>query len=92
VSAGSRRWWTVRRAQSSRPATYKCPFCGGLLHAMSEHMLIAPEGDVGRRRHAHTQCVAAAHASGRLPTYYDFSSSEGGRGWRGLRRLGRRSS
>src|SRR5919198_6768668 len=86
------RWWTMRRAQSMRPATYTCPFCGGRLHAMSEHMVIAPEGDVERRRHAHTQCVAAEHAAGRLPTYDDFKSSGGGRGsW--LRRvLGRRSS
>jgi hypothetical protein len=29
-------------------------------------MLIAPEGDTRRRRHAHTKCVIAARASGRL--------------------------
>jgi hypothetical protein len=29
-------------------------------------MLIAPEGDTRRRRHAHTKCVLAARASGRL--------------------------
>jgi hypothetical protein len=29
-------------------------------------MLIAPEGDVRRRRHAHTQCVLAARARGQL--------------------------
>ncbi len=53
-------WWAVRRAQSLKPATYRFPFCGELLHAMSEHMLIAPEGDASRRRHAHTECVVAA--------------------------------
>jgi hypothetical protein len=29
-------------------------------------MLIAPEGDTRRRRHAHTECVLRARASGRL--------------------------
>jgi hypothetical protein len=29
-------------------------------------MLIAPEGDTSRRRHAHTQCVLAARAKGKL--------------------------
>jgi hypothetical protein len=29
-------------------------------------MLIAPEGDSRRRRHAHTDCVLKARASGRL--------------------------
>ena len=62
------RWWAVRRAQSLRPATYRCPFCGVLLHAMSEHVLIAPEGDSERRRHAHTECVVAARKAGKLPS------------------------
>lgn len=57
-------WWTVRRAQSRKPATYRCPLCGHLLHAMSPHVLIAPEGDLGRRRHAHAECVAAANLPG----------------------------
>ncbi|HMD52406.1 MAG TPA: hypothetical protein VKG62_06795 [Solirubrobacteraceae bacterium] len=30
-------------------------------------MLIAPEGDTRRRRHAHTACVLAARARGELP-------------------------
>jgi hypothetical protein len=30
-------------------------------------MLIAPEGDTRRRRHAHTKCVLAARARGQLP-------------------------
>jgi len=46
------RWWTVRRAQNRKPATYRCPFCGNYLPALSEHVLIAPEGDTTRRRHA----------------------------------------
>jgi hypothetical protein len=29
-------------------------------------MLIAPEGDSRRRRHAHTECVLKARGSGRL--------------------------
>jgi hypothetical protein len=70
-------WWTFRRAQSRRPATYRCPFCNGLLHASSEHMLIAPEGDVDRRRHAHTACVAAARRAGRLPTQDEWLAATG---------------
>jgi hypothetical protein len=35
---------------------------------MSEHMLIAPENDASRRRHAHTACVMAERRAGRLPT------------------------
>ena len=62
------RWWVVRRAQNRKPATYTCPLCGRYLPALSEHMLIAPEGDSSRRRHAHGQCVLAARRAGRLPT------------------------
>jgi len=29
-------------------------------------MLIAPEGDTARRRHAHTKCVLEARANGKL--------------------------
>jgi hypothetical protein len=62
------RWWTMRRAQNRKPATYTCPLCGRYLPALSEHMLIAPEGDGQRRRHAHSKCVVAARKAGRLPT------------------------
>jgi hypothetical protein len=62
------RWWTMRRAQSLKPASYVCPFCDGMLHATSEHALVAPEGDVSRRRHAHTDCVVAERRRGRLLT------------------------
>jgi hypothetical protein len=71
------RWWSLRRAQSRKPATYRCPFCGNYLPALSEHVLIAPEGDTGRRRHAHTACVIAARKAGRLPTRDDWRSSQG---------------
>jgi hypothetical protein len=70
------RWWAIRRAQSGKPATYTCPFCGRLLHAMSEHALIAPEGDAGRRRHAHAECVVAARERGELPTYDDWRKTQ----------------
>lgn len=59
-------WWAVRRASSSKPSTYRCPLCGHSLHAMTEHTLIAPEGDASRRRHAHTECVLAARRDGRI--------------------------
>jgi hypothetical protein len=64
----SERWWSIRRAQNSKPATYRCPLCGRHLPALTEHMLIVPEGDSSRRRHAHTQCVLTARKAGRLPT------------------------
>jgi hypothetical protein len=56
----------VRRAANRKPATYRCPICGHHLPALSEHVLIAPEGDTRRRRHAHTVCVARAHERGQL--------------------------
>jgi hypothetical protein len=62
------RWWSMRRAQNRKPATYRCPLCGNHLPSLSEHMLIAPEGDTARRRHAHTECVIKARKAGRLPT------------------------
>jgi hypothetical protein len=71
------RWWTFRRAQSLRPATYRCPFCGAYLHATSEHVLLAPEGDVDRRRHAHEECVRAEREAGRLPTRDEWAREAG---------------
>jgi hypothetical protein len=32
---------------------------------MSDHVLVAPEGDTTRRRHAHLECVAAANLPAR---------------------------
>lgn len=61
------RWWTVRPVHSQKPATYRCPFCEHRLPAMSDHLLIAPEGDGERRRHAHSECVLAARVAGHLP-------------------------
>ena len=69
-------WWTIRRAQNLKPATYRCPLCGYRLHAMSAHMLIAPEGDTSRRRHAHAECVASARAAGRLPTRDEWRKTQ----------------
>jgi hypothetical protein len=70
------RWWEVRRAQNRKPATYRCPLCGEHLPAISEHMLLFPEGDHGRRRHAHARCVMAARAAGRLPTREEWRRSQ----------------
>lgn len=60
-------FYAVRRAQNRKPATYTCPLCNRFLPALSEHVLIAPEGDPSRRRHAHTACALKARAAGRLP-------------------------
>jgi hypothetical protein len=61
------RWWTVRPAQNVKPATYRCPFCHRHLPALSEHVLIMPEGNPKGRRHAHTACMLAERRAGRLP-------------------------
>jgi hypothetical protein len=70
------RWYSVRRAQNRKPATYRCPLCGGLLPALSEHMLITPEGDSARRRHAHSACVLNARKAGRLPTREEWEAAQ----------------
>jgi hypothetical protein len=64
---GDARWYAVRSAANRKPATYRCPLCGGHLPALSEHLLVVPEGDPKRRRHAHAECVARARRTGRLP-------------------------
>ena len=64
------------KTQSRKPASYRCPLCGRQLHAMSPHMLIAPEGDAERRRHAHTECVVAARRAGRLPTLDEWRRTQ----------------
>jgi hypothetical protein len=58
-------WYSIRPARNLKPATYRCPLCGYHLHAMSDHVLISPEGDTSRRRHAHLECAAAANLPGR---------------------------
>jgi hypothetical protein len=42
-------------------------------------MLIVPEGDSSRRRHAHSECVLAARKAGRLPTRDEWERSTGQR-------------
>jgi hypothetical protein len=61
------RWYAVRPAANRKPATYRCPLCRGHLPALSAHMLVVPEGDPSRRRHAHSACVMKARSAGRLP-------------------------
>jgi len=39
-------------------------------------MLIAPEGDTRRRRHAHTECVVAARERGQLLLREDWLRSQ----------------
>jgi hypothetical protein len=70
------RWWSVRRAQNLKPATYRCPLCGRHLPALSEHMLMFPEGDHSRRRHAHTDCVVAARKAGKLPSREEWLKTQ----------------
>jgi hypothetical protein len=70
------RWWSVRRAQNHKPATYRCPFCDELLPALSEHVLVMPEGDARRRRHAHTACALAERKAGRLPARDEWLATQ----------------
>ena len=65
------RWYVVRPAANRKPSTYRCPLCGELLPALSAHMLVVPEGQSQRRRHAHTECVMRARKAGRLPLRED---------------------
>ncbi len=69
-------WWEIRRAHNRKPTTYRCPLCGEHLPALSEHMLLMPEGDPSRRRHAHSACVINARRAGRLPTKGEFEESQ----------------
>ena len=82
------RWWALRPARSRKPATYRCPLCGRHLLAATDHVLIAPEGDASRRRHAHLECVRAARAAGRLPTREEWQAAQPRRPslWARLRR------
>ena len=69
------RWWAIRPARNLKAATYTCPLCRRYLSSMSEHLLLAPEGNQVQRRHAHTQCVLAARKAGRLPTLDEWRAA-----------------
>jgi hypothetical protein len=75
-ATGKVQWWSMRRAQNRKPATYRCPVCGGYLPALSEHVLLVPEGDQRRRRHAHTRCVLAERKAGRLMTQDEWRDTQ----------------
>ncbi len=81
----------MRPAQNRKPATYRCPLCGNFLPALSEHVLIAPEGDADRRRHAHSNCVMRARKDGRLPTRDEWQQTQPRPPSLWQRLLGRRS-
>ena len=80
------RWYAMCPAHSTKPATYRCPLCGRHLPALSEHVLVLPEGDASRRRHAHTACVMKARKAGRLPLREDVEPRRPGLLARLLRR------
>jgi hypothetical protein len=80
------RWYVVRPAANRKPSTYRCPLCGGLLPALSSHMLVVPEDRPPRRRHAHTECVVQARKAGRLPFREDVEPTRPGLLARLLRR------
>jgi hypothetical protein len=70
------RWWTIRPAQNRKPSTYRCPLCGNQLPSLQAHMLITPEGDSSRRRHAHSACVMAARKQGRLRSEAEWRKAQ----------------
>jgi hypothetical protein len=86
------RWWTIRAAQNRKPATYRCPFCRRYLPALSEHVLVMPEGDSRRRRHAHTACALAERRAGRLPARDEWLRTQPAPPGVLRRLLGRRSA
>jgi hypothetical protein len=43
---------------------------------MSDHVLIAPEGNADRRRHAHTECARKAREAGELPSYDEWRATQ----------------
>jgi hypothetical protein len=69
-------WYDWRAAQNRKPAQYRCPLCGRQLPAMSDHMLLFPDGDHSRRRHAHAACVFKARREGRLPTRSEWLKTQ----------------
>jgi hypothetical protein len=73
---GPAAWWEIRRAHNLKPTTYRCPLCGQKLPALSEHVLMLPEGRPAGRRHAHTACVVAARKAGRLPTRGEWRQAQ----------------
>ena len=75
AQASPPRWWEIRRAQNLKPASYRCPLCGAKLPALSEHLLMYPEGRAAGRRHAHTACVMAARKRGELPTRDEYRAA-----------------
>jgi len=76
------RWWALRPAQNLDAKTYRCPLCGEFLPSASEHVLLLPEGDTSRRRHAHTDCVKAARREGKLPSREEWRAGQPWRAWR----------
>ena len=66
----------MRAAQNLKPVTYRCPFCGELLPSMMAHVLVLPEGDVRRRRHAHRECALAERRAGRLPSRDEWRATQ----------------
>ena len=69
------RWWDIRSAQGRQAKTYTCPICHGMFLAMVPNVLLSPEGDRGRRRHAHVECVAAQRRAGKLLTRAEWERS-----------------
>jgi hypothetical protein len=76
AQAPQARWWEIRRAQNLKPVSYRCPLCHRQLPALSEHVLMLPEGKPAGRRHAHTDCVMAARKVGTLPTRAEWRASQ----------------
>lgn len=80
------RWWDIRPAQGRQAKTYTCPICHGMFLAMVPNVLLFPEGDRERRRHAHVDCVARQRRAGTLLTREEWqralrAAGSAGRPW-----------
>jgi hypothetical protein len=89
VVSDAPKWWAIRHAENLKPVTYVCPFCEELLPALKPHVLVLPEGDVRRRRHAHAECAMAEKRAGRLPSREQYESTQPSRPGRFSRLLQR---
>jgi hypothetical protein len=71
IGLGKRSRYPLRATRRTRVASAAAVSLPSPMLARAEHKLpvgdYAPEGDVDRRRHAHTACGVAARQAGRLP-------------------------
>ena len=67
----------MRPAHNLKPATYTCPLCRRHLLALTDHVLIAPEGDTSRAAATPTPSACSPRAGqGTLPTEEEWRATQ----------------